>query len=927
MNHPTSSSSPGSSKDASVGLNQRPVTLEEVEACLNISKHAMWFADFDPSNRRLLWSNSVGLKMNHKKNNDEFRSIDIVTGTSKKRLEQQDNLYQEVQVDHKRYPETHITLYPGGVPTPASFDAVPVLANFPWMPEPKVLCLIRAEPIVAKKQRSKVDDDRNRAIEILSYSAILTLLFSEEGALLQFNRKASFFYGKHVDLERCESSGEEAPALKLSLEQLLESCVWESDEDRSSALAQIQGLYRTTQTLQLKVMKKHVNKKGKQIWHAMTFIACYDPVTGKAAMLVNEADITDLKEMSFELVEAQKAREAFFTAISHELRTPLNGIIGLATSLLDEEETPAATRGKLSVINATGRRLAGLVGDILDASEIREGNVSFQREKVSLYDAAAHAIEALAPLARKEVEMENKVPHDLLVEGDSDRIVQCLMNLVGNSLRFTRWGSIRISGERFSSSSVVLKVSDTGSGIPSDKLDTLFVGPQRMSKETAKLVGLSGLGLPLVKGIVEGHCGTIDVTSSAGVGTEFRIVLPMRQNGGRMTLNSNSASGGASFDRFSFDGDEAFDALEGSQNDIVKSANGDPNSRRATSTSPLKATSPLTRTSSHSSSQRRRDVGNHASVRAHVLVVDNDAISSLVTERLLEQAGFKTTTKSSGEEAISFVLSEEPPDLIMVAAAMTEMDGMEMTRLVREVYRSEDLPIILMVGDTPPGSLDMEVPFGVDEVIHTPINKSELDLRVKLLIRLKEMNGFLAAGIGSDSHESRQESERLQSGSFRTLPEDMGMSVKQPLQRRVSQVSDLSFAPNDKPDIERYTGFDDNFREIKDAFDMCADLRAQMAMQQLEASKRERKLMRELNDRAEEIEKLRIQSQALEGAMQPLNMELQVEKDMLEQTIQQLEEKRTAVWDLETRMGAAARNHKFGLELSPNRDQNGGVDF
>jgi len=258
---------------------------------------------------------------------------------------------------------------------------------------------------------------------------------------------------------------------------------------------------------------------------------------------------------------------------------------------------------------------------------------------------------------------------------------------------------------------------------------------------------------------------------------------------------------------------------------------------------------------------------------------------------------------------------------------MTEMDGMEMTRLVREVYRSEDLPIILMVGDTPPGSLDMEVPFGVDEVIHTPINKSELDLRVKLLIRLKEMNGFLAAGIGSDSHESRQESERLQSGSFRTLPEDMGMSVKQPLQRRVSQVSDLSFAPNDKPDIERYTGFDDNFREIKDAFDMCADLRAQMAMQQLEASKRERKLMRELNDRAEEIEKLRIQSQALEGAMQPLNMELQVEKDMLEQTIQQLEEKRTAVWDLETRMGAAARNHKFGLELSPNRDQNGGVDF
>lgn len=287
--------------------------------------------------------------------------MDMVTGTSDKMNRMNDELHARVQIELKHWPPLTVTVRPGGRPTTLRFDAVPVKVLLEGYEKPSVLCLQRAAYVDTTGDKSTME--MNRGYEILGHSETLSILFSSDGqTLLHGNVRAYTFY--NLNGAALEEGKQGDGQRKMTLRQLLESCLWTSSDELAEMEKDILSL---ESRMEIERMKKCLDAKGRQCWHRMTFIPCYDPPTGNRAVLVNEIDVSELKGTQLELVEAQRARMAFFTSMSHELRTPLTGIIGLTTSLMSDQSLTRHVHGSLKVIKANSSRLALLVGDILDS--------------------------------------------------------------------------------------------------------------------------------------------------------------------------------------------------------------------------------------------------------------------------------------------------------------------------------------------------------------------------------------------------------------------------------------------------------------------------------------------------------------------------------------------------------------------------------
>lgn len=227
--------------------------------------------------------------------------------------------------------------------------------------------------------------------------------------------------------------------------------------------------------------------------------------------------------------ESERLKDEFFALVSHELRTPLTSIIGYLDLVLDDGEVDGDTQRFLEVVQRNARRLLRLVGDLLFVAQVEAGQLSLEQTQVDLGQIAAEAVEAARPRAES-----NGVSLVLLAEparplsGDRDRFGQMLDNLIGNAVKFSPDGGhveVSLSDE---GSTAVLEVRDTGMGIPPEDLNRLFERFFRSSDATRRAVPGVGLGLTIVKAIVDAHSGTIEVTSDPREGTAFRITLPYR---------------------------------------------------------------------------------------------------------------------------------------------------------------------------------------------------------------------------------------------------------------------------------------------------------------------------------------------------------------------------------------------------------------
>lgn len=248
-----------------------------------------------------------------------------------------------------------------------------------------------------------------------------------------------------------------------------------------------------------------------------------------ATLLEKDKELLKISnEKQEELKRLNKAKSEFLANMSHELRTPLNGMIGML-DILKTSKLSSVQMEQFDIIYRSGEFLLSLISDILEFSKIESGKLETENKKFNLRDAIESVTESLSSMIFGKgldfnVYINPTIANEYL--GDQTRLKQVLMNLLGNATKFTPSGSIYVDVDVSEDQQIVIKVTDTGIGIPADKIDTLFSSFSQVDVSDVRKYGGTGLGLAISKSIIEAMGGSIQVKSEEAKGSEFTLKIP-----------------------------------------------------------------------------------------------------------------------------------------------------------------------------------------------------------------------------------------------------------------------------------------------------------------------------------------------------------------------------------------------------------------
>ncbi len=239
----------------------------------------------------------------------------------------------------------------------------------------------------------------------------------------------------------------------------------------------------------------------------------------------------EIEEKGAQLEIASKHKSQFLANMSHELRTPLNAILGYTELIADEiyGEVPEKIRDVLERVGANGRHLLGLINDALDVSKIEAGQLSLSLSEYSIAEVIHTGVTAIESLrAEKDLALHVDVPSDMPVgKGDERRIAQAFLNLIGNAIKFTEQGGIRVTAA-VSNGMFRVSVSDTGPGISEADKEKIFEEFHQVDASSTRKMGGTGLGLAITRRLIELHGGQLWVESKLGKGSTFSFTIPVR---------------------------------------------------------------------------------------------------------------------------------------------------------------------------------------------------------------------------------------------------------------------------------------------------------------------------------------------------------------------------------------------------------------
>jgi two-component system phosphate regulon sensor histidine kinase PhoR len=254
---------------------------------------------------------------------------------------------------------------------------------------------------------------------------------------------------------------------------------------------------------------------------SITPVRGVDAAEGKTMLVFH--DVTRLKKL-------ERMRVDFVANVTHEIKTPLTAILGFVETLQEGAIEDRETAKKfLSTIARHAERLNRLVEDLLTISNIELGEMRFCFESVALSGVAQSVLQMIQLKAReKKIELTSAIPEDLpLIRADRDRLSQILINVLDNAVKFTpEGGTVTLSAAQAAGHEVVVKIADTGIGVPRDEIPRLGERFYRVDKTRSRELGGTGLGLSIVKHLMTAHKGRIEIESLLGRGTTVSIFFP-----------------------------------------------------------------------------------------------------------------------------------------------------------------------------------------------------------------------------------------------------------------------------------------------------------------------------------------------------------------------------------------------------------------